>query len=296
MLNDKNTLHLSTNYCCVDTPFAITRYMRVVNVNCMPKISVFVGQKYSRLTVIERLPNKNGRPVFKCRCDCGNIWIGGSSSLREGNTQSCGCLCRERTGAASRGRNRSKIAVGTVYGKLTVVERLPNRKGSALFRCECSCGNKNYVVLGGALLRRTECGNCGRAPHLSKLRELQRKNPGKASKHAVFLHNVRGAKKRGLKWLLSEEEFGLIGQQNCHYCGCAPSNRMHGKGHYGEHVYNGVDRLNSALGYTATNCVASCWVCNRAKNSMSEHEFMVWVKRVYLHSACSYAATITNEP
>lgn len=53
------------------------------------------GQIFGRLEVIGRLkiPTKNIRWV--CKCDCGNIKYVFSGDLKEGNTQSCGCLHKE---------------------------------------------------------------------------------------------------------------------------------------------------------------------------------------------------------
>lgn len=58
------------------------------------------GQKFGRLTVLERAENKNGYVRWKCRCDCGNEKIVMSYQLRKGGTQSCGCLQKERTAEA----------------------------------------------------------------------------------------------------------------------------------------------------------------------------------------------------
>ena len=59
-----------------------------------------VGNKYGRLTVLERLPfrrTSSGRTVsmIKCVCDCGNIKVAKRESVVGGNTRSCGCLRRE---------------------------------------------------------------------------------------------------------------------------------------------------------------------------------------------------------
>lgn len=54
------------------------------------------GQKFGRLTVLERAENaKNGSAQWKCRCECGNIAIVRSDSLRSGTIRSCGCLRAE---------------------------------------------------------------------------------------------------------------------------------------------------------------------------------------------------------
>lgn len=54
------------------------------------------GMKFNRLTVCERVENKGegvkAKAQWKCLCECGNTTIVGSSSLRRGNTKSCGCL------------------------------------------------------------------------------------------------------------------------------------------------------------------------------------------------------------
>lgn len=42
---------------------------------------------------------------------------------------------------------------------------------------------------------------------------------------------------------------------------------QNGHGHY---EYNGVDRLDNALGYTRENCVPACRPCNAAKNAISK--------------------------
>ena len=44
---------------------------------------------------------------------------------------------------------------------------------------------------------------------------------------------------------------------------------------------NGIDRLDSAFGYTLENCVPCCKYCNTAKNTMLVSDFLSWVSRVY---------------
>ena len=61
------------------------------------KFMDLTGQKYNRLTVLEYAGrDKYNRPLWKCKCDCGNIRIVNSHALRTGNTKSCGCLNIDR--------------------------------------------------------------------------------------------------------------------------------------------------------------------------------------------------------
>ena len=61
------------------------------------------GRRFGRLVVLDRdgtYRNKSGAnlPIWVCKCDCGNETKVVSSSLRSGNTKSCGCLHKEIVG------------------------------------------------------------------------------------------------------------------------------------------------------------------------------------------------------
>lgn len=59
----------------------------------MSRVIDLTGQKFGRLLVLERGGNsKNGRAVWRCKCDCGNFADAQSYLLRAGMTKSCGCL------------------------------------------------------------------------------------------------------------------------------------------------------------------------------------------------------------
>ena len=54
------------------------------------------GQRFGRLTVIERVENdKHNQARWKCLCECGNYTVAVTSELNRGNVRSCGCLSRE---------------------------------------------------------------------------------------------------------------------------------------------------------------------------------------------------------
>lgn len=59
------------------------------------------GQKFGRLTVLQRAETINKRTRWLCRCDCGEEVIVEAYNLTKGHTQSCGCLQKEATAKAS---------------------------------------------------------------------------------------------------------------------------------------------------------------------------------------------------
>ena len=55
------------------------------------------NRRFERLTVVLQHSTVNGRAVWECRCDCGNVVQVLAGNLRSGATRSCGCLQKERT-------------------------------------------------------------------------------------------------------------------------------------------------------------------------------------------------------
>jgi hypothetical protein len=62
----------------------------------------------------------------------------------------------------------------------------------------------------------------------------------------------------------------------CTYCGTKPSRYLR---QY-KIPYNGIDRIDSNIGYTKSNCVSCCSECNLAKRTMSVKQFMNWLDRI----------------
>lgn len=88
-------------------------------------------------------------PLWLCRCDCGTERDIRAGNLRNNLTRSCGC------GPKKPKVMRAKVEVGEVFGKLTVVERLPK----SFLRCECACGAEATVLAGN--LRGGGTQSCG---------------------------------------------------------------------------------------------------------------------------------------
>lgn len=55
------------------------------------------NKKFGRLTVIDVNRNEKGKMYWNCICDCGNKTVVMYQSLKDGDTQSCGCLQKEKS-------------------------------------------------------------------------------------------------------------------------------------------------------------------------------------------------------
>lgn len=73
-------------------------------------MSVAIGDRYGRLTVIARLDRRGHSRYWACQCDCGNMKQVPSGNLLSRGTVSCGCYFREHISRvnATHGETRCK--------------------------------------------------------------------------------------------------------------------------------------------------------------------------------------------
>ncbi len=105
-----------------------------------------------------------------------------------------------------------------------------------------------------------------------------------------------GAQERDYPFELTDEQAYWLFEQDCHYCGCRPSQfKKSASRANGSFVYNGIDRVDNNRGYLPDNVVACCGTCNRRKLTKTVDEFYDWVASVCRHSA-KWRALPSYEP
>lgn len=76
------------------------------------------GERFGRLVVLsyEGLQRDRRDSIYKCRCDCGTVFVTAGRSLVRGATRSCGCLRKERAAALAKtiGHNHHRQAVRVI--------------------------------------------------------------------------------------------------------------------------------------------------------------------------------------
>lgn len=97
----------------------------------MPKKLDLTGQKFGRLTVIERVDSdKRGQARWKCKCECGNETIVHSYNLRSGNTKTCGCSLKLHLKKALEKLKKDEFKEGTYLALLTREKGKNNTSGT----------------------------------------------------------------------------------------------------------------------------------------------------------------------
>lgn len=59
------------------------------------KFTDITEKRFGRLVAIERVGSQHKSPLWKCKCDCGNIIDVSLQKLNTGDTKSCGCLKKD---------------------------------------------------------------------------------------------------------------------------------------------------------------------------------------------------------
>jgi 5-methylcytosine-specific restriction endonuclease McrA len=121
----------------------------------------------------------------------------------------------------------------------------------------------------------------------------RKSNPKIVTYKTIISQYHNSCRRKGTRWELTEEEAISLFNSHCFYCGTPPKqsrnayikkHRSTKTWHQEATVYfNGIDRLDSGGHYTASNTVASCFVCNRAKGNMSLEDFRQWINRIARH-------------
>lgn len=202
------------------------------------------GMKFNMLTLIEPTGEiRNNCKVWKCQCDCGNYKNISTANIK--TTKSCGCL---------RHKNKINIQPGDKFGKLTVIEEIPERdaKKRIHYKCKCECGN--FSTPSASDLKAghsTTCGKCTPFWDYIKYNDLTNKKFGKLiaiepilnKKDECYL-NQSG---RSLFWLCKCECGNIIKVSANHLtqgrsksCGC-----MMGKESQGEQEIREILELNN---------------------------------------------------
>lgn len=177
-----------------------------------------------------------------------------------------------------------KDYTGEKFGRITLIKRLNQRRGSKeLYLCQCECGiQKDMIAYNVVVGRSISCG-CYNRENAANVERPNKLPYGESAMRNLYLIYKRGARIRGLTFLLSLDNFRYLTKQNCHYCGTEPCNPTTSSGtqqRNGEYVYNGIDRIDSSKGYETDNMVTCCKICNYAKRDISYDKFIDWINKL----------------
>ena len=156
----------------------------------MSKVKDITGQRFGRLVAIEPTGERShhGCTVWRCKCDCGNIFCCAIDVLTSNNTRSCGCLQKQvaSRNISNSNRNRKNL-MGKRSGRLLILEPTNERKkNEVLWKCLCDCGKITYVVTSSLTSQTTRSCGC----LLAETMEINHKNGITHNKSNMRLYGV----------------------------------------------------------------------------------------------------------
>lgn len=171
-----------------------------------------------------------------------------------------------------------------VFGRLTVLYRNGSKNKRALWKCQCSCGKELDVSANNLKTGKTKSCGCLRVEtsenSIKNIIGYGTLEKGQAVLNQIFKDYKYAAKQKNLSFSISKQHFTRLTKQNCLYCNKEPKHEFKKRNLNGSYVGNGVDRINSDLGYVDGNVVPCCKVCNIMKNVLTVEEFIEHTRNI----------------
>lgn len=167
--------------------------------------------------------------------------------------------------------------IGKRFGKLVVLSEYGrNKNRSVTWLCHCDCGNDVVRSSHGLISGNVQSCNCLRG-------EVKAMPLGESAINSLMATYKRRAKGKEREFTLTKEQFVHLTSSICFYCGEQPTKTRKVNKNTGVYVFNGLDRVDSALGYTIENTVPCCYRCNVMKSDMNQNDFIKHIERIYSH-------------
>lgn len=134
----------------------VDTHKKTQSCGCQANILDLTGHTYGKVHIIKRtnLPYWNGRVMWECECECGNIIYADTKTVRFNDEYSCGCN-KKRTSPIYELKNRR-------FGKLVaieVVKGILDNNNHRIWYCRCDCGGE--IKVSADDLKSGMKNNCG---------------------------------------------------------------------------------------------------------------------------------------
>lgn len=172
------------------------------------------NQQFGRLTVLGDVGKrtKNGKVLWHCLCECGNITYVRTDHLRNGSVGSCGCLNEEKK------HERFKDLTNTETDNFKVIDRAYSKNQRVYWNCICKhCGNP-IELQNNQIERYSSCGckqhNCStkeRMAEISDPESLKTNKPTAKSSTGVRGVYYNKRKKRYVAYINVDKKSKYLG-------------------------------------------------------------------------------------
>lgn len=172
--------------------------------------------------------------------------------------------------------------IGNIIGPFkilsTIREITPSGSKITKYECECiKCGNKSFKQLHHIKgFKGSGCLECTAKLTVQPRMSIEERN------YKNYKYKIENQTSK--EFNLSFEDFNSLVKQNCYYCGSVPIFPERFKSEFKNRdiiYFNGIDRIDSTMGYQLNNCVPCCTKCNSMKSDLKLEDFLKHVIKIY---------------
>lgn len=213
-----------------------------------------------------------------CQCKCGTQKKVLQSQLVAGNVRkNCGCEPEQRV---------YEDLAGKKFGRWTVLSLSEHKsweqKGGVtafqfIWNCRCECGTEKAIW--GISLRTGKSKQCKKC----QANQYRKYDSDTLKVKTIWNYTKFSADSREIDFKLTLDDVAKMMYLPCQYCGAVNSNHYSKKKKNSIAVdfwCNGIDRIDSAIGYVSGNVVSCCKWCNWGKQTMLPDEYVAHCKKV----------------
>lgn len=253
-------------------------------------ISSQVFTKNGKFEILEKISKKednNYKYYVKIKCiKCGEERIIEASHKERTICKTC------------KKEEKTNEFIGKVFGTYCVISfdsyKEEYGQTSRYYLVKCNfCGEQSVQNLNHLKSNPKSCSTCRYIQ-----RSINNKPKIQSIINCVRSTYISGAKSRNLEFNLSDDTFEKLIFSDCYYCGSKPVEYQSDiRLNKTEEIFkrNGIDRLDSSLGYTEENCVPCCATCNIMKMSLSHNTFIFQINKIYNYLVNKGSTTISKE-
>lgn len=228
------------------------------------------GEKFGRWTVLNRAENRyGGQAYWLCECECGTQKEVSGTFLRNGRSQSCGCLQRELLSQKSQDN-----LLNQNFGELKVIEQI-RKNGLIRWKCLCSCGET--CIKRGVELKSGETLSCPKCAHINGAKKIQEDLVGKVFGKLKVINATSRRSYRSQIWecLCECGNIKYVSGRDLKYskilsCGCSSQSK-------GEYEIETILKNNNIV-YEKEKTFEDC----RFKNTNRKARFDFFVNNAYI--------------
>lgn len=169
--------------------------------------------------------------------------------------------------------------VGQTFNGIEIISFSHVKNGKSQYLIKCHCGKEK--ITNGCKVKIGITKSCGCLQGFRIGNKMTQLPNGEASLNAYYGSYKIRSRRKEQEFGLTKEQFIEIIKKNCYYCNSKPKKLKNHNNRNGTYTANGIDRVDSGMGYILDNCVPCCSMCNTMKMGHTYKDFINKIKEIY---------------